>query len=178
MERVARPQRVLGIDPGLQCTGYGVLELAEGEIHLCEAGVIRTKRHELLSERLKELFEGITEVLESWEPQATALEELYSHGQYPRTAVLMGHARGVICLACAQREIPVIHYGSTQIKKMVTGNGRASKDQMQRAIARQLKVAALPGPADVADALALALCHCYALRQELLGAGECISQGG
>ncbi len=90
-----------------------------------------------------------------------AIEQLYSHYKHPRTAILMGHARGVICLAAAQAGIAVIHYSATQIKKILTGNGRAPKIQMQQAIRRELALAEVPEPPDVADALAVALCHYY-----------------
>jgi crossover junction endodeoxyribonuclease RuvC len=90
-----------------------------------------------------------------------AIEELYSHYRQPRTALLMGHARGVICLAAAQAGIPVIHYPATQIKRVLTGSGRAPKSQVQRAIQHELGLAELPEPPDVADALAIALCHHY-----------------
>ena len=90
-----------------------------------------------------------------------ALEQLYSHYDHPRTSILMGHARGVICLAAAEAGIPVIHYSATQIKRILTGNGRAPKAQMQRAIEKELKLDKPPEPPDVADALAVALCHYY-----------------
>ena len=90
-----------------------------------------------------------------------ALEELYSHYARPRTAILMGHARGVICLAAAQAGIPVVHYSATQIKRILTGSGRAPKSQVQRAIQRELALPSIPDPPDVADALAAALCHWY-----------------
>jgi len=86
---------------------------------------------------------------------------LYSHYAHPRTSILMGHARGVICLAAAEAGIPVISYSATQIKRILTGNGRAPKIQVQQAIQRELRLANLPEPPDVADALAVALCHCY-----------------
>ena len=94
------------------------------------------------------------------------MEELYSHYERPRTAILMGHARGVICLAAAEAGIPVVHYSATQIKRILTGSGRAPKSQVQRAIQRELALAAVPDPPDVADALAAALCHYY-LRDKL-----------
>jgi crossover junction endodeoxyribonuclease RuvC len=90
-----------------------------------------------------------------------AVEQLYSHYEHPRTAILMGHARGAIFLAAAQKKIPVVSYAATRVKKIVTGNGRASKEQVQRTIQRELGLAALPEPPDVADALAIALCHYY-----------------
>jgi crossover junction endodeoxyribonuclease RuvC len=153
--------RILGIDPGLNITGYGVLEAANGRLRLCEAGVIRGKSRGSLTKRLVEIHDGLAEVIASLHPQVMALEELYSHYDRPRTAILMGHARGVICLAGAQADIPVVHYAATQIKRILTGSGRAPKAQVQRAIQRELALSAPPEPPDVADALAAALCHYY-----------------
>jgi crossover junction endodeoxyribonuclease RuvC len=153
--------RVLGIDPGLNTTGYGVLELAVGGPKLCEAGIVRGHDRRSLTSRIAELFEGVVDVIDQLKPCAMALEQLYSHYQRPRTAILMGHARGVICLAAARAGVPVISYSATQVKKALTGNGRAKKDQMQRAVQQELKLKQLPEPPDVADALAIALCHYY-----------------
>ena len=159
--------RILGIDPGLNITGYGVLEFAPTGVKLCEAGVIRGKTKGSLSARLKEIHEGVTEVIAALQPTAMAIEQLYSHYARPRTAILMGHARGVICLAAAQAEIPLSHYSATQIKKLLTGNGHAPKSQMQHAIQRELKLSHVPEPPDVADALAVALCHYYLQRTRM-----------
>ena len=153
--------RILGIDPGLNITGYGVLEAAGGRLRLCEAGVIRGRSRGSLTKRLVEIHQGVAEVIAGLKPDVMALEELYSHYARPRTAILMGHARGVICLAAAQAKIPVVHYSATQIKRILTGSGRAPKSQVQRAIQRELALATLPDPPDVADALAAALCHYY-----------------
>lgn len=153
--------RVLGIDPGLNTTGYGVLEVARGGPKLCEAGVVRGSDRRSLTSRLVELFDGVGDVLEQLRPCVMALEQLYSHYERPRTAILMGHARGVICLAAARAQVPVISYSATQVKKSLTGNGRAKKDQVQRAVQQELKLNELPEPPDVADALAIALCHYY-----------------
>ncbi|MGW8257758.1 MAG: crossover junction endodeoxyribonuclease RuvC [Thermoguttaceae bacterium] len=153
--------RILGIDPGLNITGYGVLECTGGSPRLCEAGVVRGKSRLSLTDRLAEIHIGVAEVIGSLQPHVMALEELYSHYERPRTAILMGHARGVICLAAAEAGIPVIHYSATQIKKILTGAGRASKSQVQRAIQRELSLRTMPDPPDVADALAVALCHYY-----------------
>lgn len=156
-----QPQLILGVDPGLNITGYGVLRVADGGIELVEAGVVRTRQRESMGERLKELHAGIAEVVESFAPAAMALEELYSHYARPRTSILMGHARGVICLAAAQNDVPIVNYAATQVKRMLTGNGRAPKSQMQDAICREFGLLAPPEPPDVADALAIALCHHY-----------------
>lgn len=163
------PVRILGIDPGLNITGYGVLEVSRNTVKVCEAGVVRGRTKQSLTARLAEIHAGVTDVIESLKPSAMALEQLYAHYKHPRTAILMGHARGVICLAAAQVSVPVISYSATQIKKVLTGNGRAPKTQMQQAIRRELALAEVPDPPDVADALAIALCHYYLkTRRELL----------
>jgi crossover junction endodeoxyribonuclease RuvC len=153
--------RILGIDPGLNITGYGVLDWGNGAPKVCEAGVVRGKSKGSLAKRLMEIHQGVAEVIESLKPGVMAIEELYSHYERPRTAILMGHARGVIVLAATLAGIPVLHYSATQIKKILTGNGRAPKSQVQRAIQRELALAEIPDPPDVADALAIALCHGY-----------------
>lgn len=157
--------RILGIDPGLNTTGYGVLEVSLArQVRLCEAGLVRGRTRGSLTCRIREIHAGIAEAIESLRPDAMALEQLYSHYQRPRTAILMGHARGVICLAAAQAGIPVEHYAATQVKRILTGNGRAPKRQVQLAVQRELHLPAPPEPPDVADALALALCHFYISR--------------
>lgn len=162
--------RILGIDPGLNITGYGVLEVDNGRLRLCEAGVIRGKSRGSLTKRLIEIHEGVADVIAGLRPNMMALEELYSHYARPRTAILMGHARGVICLAAAQADIPVSHYSATQIKRILTGSGRAPKLQVQQAIQRELALPEAPDPPDVADALAVALCHYY-LKDKLVASG-------
>jgi crossover junction endodeoxyribonuclease RuvC len=162
------PGRILGIDPGLQVTGYGVIEIVDRRPRACEAGVIRgteRQRKKLdLALRLTNLYTGIVEVIEQYRPRAIAVEQLYAHYEHPRTAILMGHARGVLLLAAGQRDIPVTSYNATRIKKTITGHGRATKSQMQHAMLRELGLSNLPEPADVADALAVALCHYYAVK--------------
>ena len=155
------PLRILGIDPGLNITGYGVLEADSGRLRLIEAGVVRGKSRGSLTRRLVEIHEGVADVIASLHPAVMAIEELYSHYARPRTAILMGHARGVICLAAAEANVRVTHYSATQIKRILTGSGHAPKGQVQRAIQRELALAVAPEPPDVADALAAALCHYY-----------------
>lgn len=157
-------RRILGIDPGLQITGYAVVESGPKGPKVCEAGVIRTTSDRSATDmatRLASLYSGIDEVIAQFHPGIVVVEQLYAHYQHPRTAILMGHARGVVLLAAGQHDLPVISYNATRIKKTVTGSGRASKEQMQHTIQRELGLAQLPEPPDVADALAAALCHYY-----------------
>jgi crossover junction endodeoxyribonuclease RuvC len=157
--------RIVGIDPGLNITGYAVVERSARGIALVEAGMIRGRSRGDLAARLKEIHDGVTDVAKTFQPAAFAIEELYSHYERPRTAILMGHARGVICLAAVQAGVPVVSYSATQIKRLLTGSGRAPKSQMQRAICHEFGLAAPPEPPDVADAMALALCHLFLQRE-------------
>jgi crossover junction endodeoxyribonuclease RuvC len=155
---------ILGIDPGLQVTGYAVVEVRDGLPSVREAGVIRSAEKRATTDlacRLRNLYDGIVEVMEQFRPAAVAVEQLFAHYEHPRTAILMGHARGVLLLAAAQHGLTVQSYNATRIKKTITGSGRASKQQVQRTMQRELGLATLPEPADVADALAVALCHYY-----------------
>lgn len=168
----AAPRRILGLDPGLQTTGYGVIDITDRGARVAEAGVIRSadgRDPADMAQRVKALYDGLVEVLDQWKPAALAVEQLYAHYEHPRTAILMAHARGVYLLAGAQRGVPVFSYAATKVKKVVTGSGRASKEQMQHAIARELGLAGPPEPHDVADALGIALCHYFASGSGIMG---------
>ncbi len=161
---MSQPQTILGIDPALGTTGYGLIRCSGNAIELVDAGIIRCRRDRPLEDRLAELFDGLREILEELKPDHFAIEQLYSHYDRPTTAILMGHARGVILLAAQLAGVAVHSYPATHIKKTLTGNGRAPKSQMQFAVKHQLALAAIPEPADVADALAIALTHHNTLR--------------
>ncbi len=152
--------RVVGIDPGLNVTGYAVVEPSARGAFVVEAGVIRPGAGcKTMGDRLAWIHRGIVEVLEAFPSGAVALEQVHSHVNFPRTSILMAHARGVIVLAAALRETPVVGYAPTRIKKTLTGSGRAPKSQVQHAIMTELGLDRLPEPHDVADACAIALCH-------------------
>lgn len=153
--------RVLGIDPGLGTTGYGVVEMGEGAPRLCEAGTVRTRSADALPDRLRTLYEGVCEVIRDCTPDVIALEDLYSEYRFPRTALLMAHARGAICLAAAHQGVRVVSYAASEVKNAVVGSGRASKEQVQGTVQRIFSLGSPPHPNDVADALALALTGCY-----------------
>ena len=156
------PKRILGVDPGLQVTGYAVLETRPAGPHVCEAGIVRSTQGKATTDvaiRIRCLYDGIVEVLDQYGPQVMVVEQLFAHYAHPRTAILMAHARGVILLAAAQRDVPVMNYAASRVKKTITGHGRASKEQMQLTMLRELNLPRLPEPNDVADALAIALCH-------------------
>jgi crossover junction endodeoxyribonuclease RuvC len=165
-------QRVVGFDPGLNITGYGVIDCREGIVRLVEAGTIRS-RGETLETRLATIHEGVRDVLQALAPAVMAIEQVFVHAKFPRTAILMGHARGVICLAAAQAGLTVNNYPPTRVKSLLTGSGHAGKEQMQAAVQRELALAARPEPADVADALAVALADWHLrIRQRGLALGQ------
>ncbi len=153
------PFRVIGIDPGLGVTGYAVVEPGIRGPRVLEAGVIRGGNSKTMTDRLATIHRGVLEVIDEFSPAALAIEQVHSHVRFPRTAILMAHARGVIVLAAGLRGIPVSGYAATRIKKSLTGSGRAPKEQMQHAILTELRLSVLPEPHDVADACAVALCH-------------------
>ena len=155
--------RILGIDPGLHITGYGLLEADGREPRIIEAGVIRTSKNDTMAGQLREIAFELEGIIEQYRPDAIAVEDLYSHYNHPRTAIIMGHARGVIFLKAAEAGIKVYPYASTRIKKSLTGNGRAKKSQVQLMIKSTLELPDVPEPPDAADALAIALCHCRAM---------------
>lgn len=160
--------RILGIDPGLNTTGYGLIEVdvVSSRAIVIEAGIVRGTQKQSLTLRVAEIHRGISDVISSLRPDVLALEELYSHYKRPKTAILMGHARGVICLAAAQAGIPVEHYPATRIKSILSGSGHAPKSQVQESVKRELGLDAVPQPNDVSDALAIALCHSYLSRSQ------------
>jgi crossover junction endodeoxyribonuclease RuvC len=155
--------RIIGIDPGLQITGYGVIDWKPVRPALLDAGVIRLKPKTSLADRLVELETELDSLFDEHKPDAAAVEQLYSNYAHPRTAILMGHARGVILLVTRRRGVRVEEFAANRIKQSLTGHGHASKPQMQRAVQHQWNLKELPEPPDVADALAVALCCGQAL---------------
>lgn len=152
--------RIVGIDPGLSLTGYGCVDLKTVgfEPVLVEAGVFRLKSKATIAYRLAQLFDDLSQLLDELKPQLMVVEKLFSHYKQVRTSILMGHARGVVLLAGQMRGIALDELAVTEIKRAVTGNGHATKLQVQRAIMVQCGLAEPPSPPDVADAIAIALC--------------------
>ncbi|MBU0605025.1 MAG: crossover junction endodeoxyribonuclease RuvC [Candidatus Omnitrophica bacterium] len=157
--------RILGIDPGLGTTGYGLID--GGSFKVIEAGVIRTKSGIPVQERIKKIFDEISGIIEEHHPGVLVLEKIYSHYKHPATAILMGHARAMACLVCGKFDIKLINYPSTRIKKVITGNGHASKAQVQRMVRELLKLKRSPEPVDVSDALAMAITYCFVERSPM-----------
>ena len=162
--------RILGIDPGLKITGYGVVDYKPFRPALVDGGVIRLDAKTPMADRLVELESELDTLMDEFKPDVCAVEQLYAHYNHPRTAILMGHARGVILLCARRRGIRVEQFAANRIKISVTGHGHASKTQVQRAIQVQWNLPALPEPPDAADALAIALCCGHAIERAGLGA--------
>jgi crossover junction endodeoxyribonuclease RuvC len=164
IEQTVRTASFLGVDPGLRRTGYAILERSASGPALREAGVIRSKPGLSLAARVLEIGTGLREVIQEFKPDAMAIEQVFSLGRNPKSALLMAHARGAILMVTAELEVPVIHFTPTQVKRLLTGSGRASKEQMQHAVTRELRLERLLEPNDVADASAIALCLYHRLR--------------
>ena len=147
----------MGVDPGLVETGYGVLEADGNGLALLDFGVITTPGTAPIEDRLHLLHAAVHGLLLRFTPAVLVLEDLYSEYKFPRTAILMGHARGVICLAARQLQVTLLPLTPTEAKRGVTANGAASKAQVQRGVQRLLGLPHLPRPSHVADALGLAL---------------------
>jgi crossover junction endodeoxyribonuclease RuvC len=156
--------RVLGIDPALRTTGYGVVESDRTRTRLIEAGVVAPRPRDTLERRLCELHAGITDVIAQTQPQSIVIEELYTTYRNPGTAILMAHARGVLCLAAAQAGIVVHSMGHAHVKRALTGSGSARKGQVNAMVTQLLGLRHAPEPEDVSDALALALAFVNMLR--------------
>jgi crossover junction endodeoxyribonuclease RuvC len=153
---------VLGVDPGTAATGYGVVARARGgAVSLLECGVVRTTPGQPLALRLREIFEGMNEVLDRHAADVVAVESLF-FSRNVRTALVLGHARGAILLAATLRDIELAEYSPAEVKGAVCGNGRATKEQVQFMVQQLLRLREVPKPADAADGVAVALCHCSA----------------
>jgi len=151
---------VLGIDPGTAITGYGVVRRAAGgAVKLLECGVIRTSSGEALTERIREIYDSVKALIERHRPFAVSVEDVFQ-GKNVQSALKLGHARGAILLAAAHAEVRIAEYAPRQIKKAVVGNGNATKDQVGFMVKQQLRLSEAPTPADAADGVAAALCHC------------------
>lgn len=156
--------RYLGIDPGLNRTGYAVIERRANGPHLIEGGILRSTQSATLQHRVQEIARGLQEVIEELHPEVAAIEEVFSHVQNPKTAILMAHARGGLLLTLANAKLTTVNYAPTQIKRLITGSGKASKEQIQHAVKVELKLDKIPEPNDVADAAAIALCLYHSVK--------------
>jgi len=160
-DSVRAPGQVfLGIDPGTAVTGYGVvIRRDDGTVSLLECGVIRTSASQPLPRRIREIFEGVQEIIQRFAPSSVSVEDVFQ-GKNVRSALTLGHARGAILLAAELQGIPIAEYSPREIKKAVVGTGGATKDQVAYMVQRQLRLKDPPRPSDAADGVAAALCHC------------------
>jgi crossover junction endodeoxyribonuclease RuvC len=151
---------VLGVDPGAAATGYGVVARSgDGAVSLLECGVVRTDPRTPLAIRLRQIHDGLGEVLGRHTVDAVAVEGVF-YAKNARTTVILGHARAAALLSAALRDVPVVEYSPAEIKSAITGTGRATKEQIQFMVQRLLRLRTPPAPADAADGVAVALCHC------------------
>ena len=156
-----KPMIILGIDPALTITGYGVIDFKQNRLSLLEAGIIRTSAEQEVSARLNKIYSAIKKLIQDTRPDVLVLEKLYAHYRHPTTAYILGQARGVICLACARCKVPLAEYAATRVKKAVVGRGLAAKYQVQKMVENILRLNSMPKYTDVSDALALAIAHSY-----------------
>ncbi len=164
--------RILGVDPGLAVTGYGIIEAGNGAAHLVEAGVIRLKVSEPLSKRLGLVAQMLEVLLTQQQPDLMVVEDLYSHYRTPRPAILMGHVRGVVLGMAALHKVPIVSYLPTHIKRVVTGRGHASKHQVGQMVQMRLRLGNRQIPPDVTDALAAALAHADRMKGDRFSRGH------
>ena len=150
----------LGVDPGLTRTGVGLIALQDGRISFAGSRMIAPSPDQALHERLQQLYAGLQTCLREWRPEVMAVENLI-YARNAQVALKLGHARGVLLLAAAENNLPVVEYAPREVKMAVTGHGGASKEQMQRMVQAVLAMPDLPETYDVADALALAICHAH-----------------
>ncbi len=152
--------RILGIDPGYAIMGYGIVDQTGNRFTPVAFGCVTTEKNLAMPERLKALYEGLTEVIAEHQPEEASIEQLFFNTN-ASTAIQVGQARGVAILACANSGLSIYEYTPLQIKTSLTGYGRAQKDQMQSMVKMLLDLTQIPKPDDAADALAAALCHGY-----------------
>jgi crossover junction endodeoxyribonuclease RuvC len=153
--------RVMGIDCGGEYTGFGVVEQdAEGDLICVDVGVIHLSQRDRLERRLGQIFEKLTEIIHRHEPEVVAIEDVF-HAANSKTALKLGHVRGVAMLSAAQCGLEVVAYAPLTVKSAVVGYGKAEKAQVQMMVARLLRLPEVPQPADAADALAIAICHLH-----------------
>jgi crossover junction endodeoxyribonuclease RuvC len=159
--------RILGIDPGLVTTGYGVVDVKNGNVKILEAGTIEPNTKDAFEQRLLKIHLHLTTILEAHHPDVVVLEKLYSHSKHPATSTILGHARGVICLSVAQQKIELVEWSVKRIRKALLGNGNATKAQCQEFVKRLLNIKSTSFKLDASDALSLALGHAHMLRFSL-----------
>ena len=152
--------RVLGIDPGSLATGYGIIEQSRAGMQALTWGAVRTQARQPLHVRLRRIYEGLSEVIRVWNPEAAVVEKVF-FAENAKAALTLGQARGVALLTVANAELSLVEYSALEIKQAVVGYGRAAKEQVQDMVRVLLSLPTAPRPADAADALAAAICHLH-----------------
>ena len=150
--------KIIGIDPGLVQTGFGIINVKDNQVSLIDYGIIKPAQQDALSNRLLVIFNDVCEILSNYNPKVFAIEDVF-YGKNVKSAMRLGQARGAAMVAAASKNIPIYEYSARKVKQSVTGNGNAHKSQIQFMVKAKLQMDHNPEPMDAADALAIALCH-------------------
>ena len=155
--------KIIGIDPGLVQTGYGIINILNDQVHLIDYGIIRPNNKDTLAKRLYTIYTDVTEIILNHQPQVIAIEEVF-YAKNVKSTIRLGQARGAAMVAAASQEISIYEYSARKVKQSLTGNGNAHKTQVQFMVKQKLKINITPEPFDASDALAIALCHDHQFR--------------
>tara|TARA_Y100001970_G_C14107703_1_gene789105 strand:- start:390 stop:872 length:483 start_codon:yes stop_codon:yes gene_type:complete len=155
--------KIIGIDPGLVQTGYGIVNISNDQVHLIDYGIIRPNNKDVLAKRLYTIYADVSEIILNHQPQVIAIEEVF-YGKNVKSAMRLGQARGAAMVAAASKEISIYEYSARKVKQSLTGNGNAHKSQVQFMVKQKLNIDKIPEPFDASDALAIALCHDHQFR--------------
>ncbi len=155
--------RILGVDPGSRITGFGVVDYNFSQIQLVTAGTVRADVKDSFPLRLKTIYDGVLEIIKEYQPATVAIESAF-YSRNIQSTLKLGQVRGVLMLAAANLNFPVVEYAPRKVKQAVTGNGAASKEQVRETILQLFKELKQPSSFDVTDALGIAVCHCHQLR--------------
>ena len=150
--------RILGIDPGLACTGFGIIDVGNSQLKVIDYGVIKTDQKKQLNIRLNTIFQDLKYIIDKFNPSVMSVEQIF-YGKNVKSALLLGHARGVPLLLSAEFKLTLYEFSARRIKQSLTGNGNASKEQVQFMVQKLLSIKELPSPMDASDALAAAICY-------------------
>ena len=156
--------KIIGIDPGLVQTGFGIINVKDNQASLIDYGIIKPAQRDALSSRLLVIFNDVCEILSNYNPQVFAIEDVF-YGKNVKSAMRLGQARGAAMVAAASKNMPIYEYSARKVKQSVTGNGNAHKSQIQFMVKAKLHMNHNPEPMDAADALAIALCHDHQFRE-------------
>ena len=159
--------KIIGIDPGLVQTGFGIIDVSDNQTSLIDYGIIKPQPKDTLANRLLTIFNDVCEIISNYHPQIFAIEEVF-YGKNVKSAMRLGQARGASMVAAASKKIPIYEYSARKVKQSITGYGNAHKSQVQFMVKAKLQMNHNPEPLDAADALAIALCHDHQFRMAAL----------